>query len=227
MKVTSTKDVSAGSANILVYARSGAGKTKLAATMPDNHVIYNIEGGLLSISDYEIDTIKCEGITAKDKINHLREFIGWAVAQKYEAITFDSLTEISEMFVEFAASVYPEERNALQKWGNYTTSFKAFLKYVRDLDITIYFTCLEKDVKDEIGIKATVPDVAGSLAVKINALFDYVFTIVEQDIDDKKVRMLLTANHGKYCCKDRSGKLNTYEPMNLGAIINKVRDGVQ
>lgn len=223
MQITSTKDVASGSANILVYARSGAGKTTLASTILGKHVIYNIEGGLLSVADFDIDTVKCKGANATEKIGHLRDFIGFAMAEGYEAITFDSLTEISEMFVEFAASVYPEERNALQKWGHYTTSFKAFLKYVRDLDITIYFTCLEKDIKDNVGIKSCVPDIAGSLATKINALFDYVFTVVEQEIEEKTIRMLLTTNSGKYGCKDRSGKLNAYEPMDLGLIINKVR----
>ena len=63
-------------------------------------------------------------------------------------------------------------------------------------------------------------------------LFDEVFRLVVIDEDDGaggKVasRYLLTATDGKSVAKDRSGKLEAYEPADLGAVVGKIAGGAE
>jgi hypothetical protein len=56
--------------------------------------------------------------------------------------------------------------------------------------------------------------------------FDEVFALrAERDDKGDIQRMLQTQPDGKWTAKDRSGKLDAYEPADFGAIIKKIQGG--
>ena len=86
----------------------------------------------------------------------------------------------------------------------------------------VFYTCLQRDDKDDIGRVTHLPNLIGSIRESCPAMFDFVFAMRIFETEDEKKRALQTDSNDGYIAKDRSGKLNNYEPADLGAIINKV-----
>lgn len=224
MQIKSTKDCSIDKLNILIYAPSSYGKTKSLGTLPGKTLIVSLESGLLSLKDKDIDVVEIEGKNGVEKLTNLRNLLGEIKESDYDNVCFDSLTEIAECFVDYAKHQFPDARQALPMWGSYKESFKNFIKYVRDMDKNIVYTCLDKTIRDEIGVKFSVPKVSGSLAEELPAFFDFVFTIlIVKNEEEEEKRCFLTKAIGEYICKDRSGELDAYEKIDFTNIINKLK----
>ncbi len=188
----------------------------MAKTLPGNTLIVNLESGLLSLRDVSIDYVDI------NSIDSLKSVLSEISNSSYDNVFFDSLTEISSLFVDYATEEYPEDRQALKKWGHYAQLMTKFIKFTRDWNKNVFFTCLEKTDKDETGRRFNLPDIPGSIARKIPAYMDFVFNLRVFEKGDEKVRALLTHASDGYVCKDRSGKLDGYEKPDLGEIITKV-----
>ena len=219
MKVSNTNDIKPTKVNALIYAPSGYGKTTLAKTLPPKTIVISLEAGLLSLKGSNVDYVE---VDPKRKLESLREYLGEIVKSDYDTIFIDSLSEISQMFLEEAEKKFPDARNNMQKYGLYNQMMMAFIKYCRDLDKNVFFTALQKDDKDEIGRITHIPDLVGSISKKCQAYFDFVFCLMIFEKDDEKKRVLLTDAHDGYVAKDRSIHLDQYEPADLGLIIKKV-----
>lgn len=222
MEVKSTANHVTKNTSMLIYGLSGVGKTTLAGTLTGKTLIISAEAGLLSLSNKEIDFIELEG----DKLAHLREVVGWLVkGTEYHNIFVDSLTEIAELVVVEAERLYPDSKNSLQKWGHYNKVLKQLIKFLRDFaNYNVIITALQKTDKDEIGRRFNIPDVSGSLATKLPQFFDFVFNLRVYSKEDKEVRALMTSTNDSYICKDRSGKLDTYEKPDLQYILNRIKE---
>lgn len=222
MIIKSTKDVSYGRINCLVYGESGAGKTTLAGTLPGKTLIISLESGLLSLKGFDVDYVEISGATGIEKVKNLSAILKEKELDSYDTLYFDSLSEIAQCFLEFAAVEYPADNQVLKKFGHYNDLITRFIKRCRDMDKNVFFTCLQKTDKDDVGRRWNLPDVPGSVASKMCAYFDFVFNLRVFEKDGEKVRALLTSNSQGFVCKDRSGKLNEYEAPHLGDVINKV-----
>ena len=107
-------------------------------------------------------------------------------------------------------------------YGLYGELIKKFIKFTRDMNKNIFYTSLEKIEKDEMGKRFSLPDIAGSIAQKCPALFDFVFHMKVFEREGEEVRVLITKKKDGSIAKDRSGKLDEYVKPDLGAIIDKV-----
>ena len=215
MEIKSTKDIKPDKLNVLVYGVSGAGKTTLLSTFPGKTLIVSKESGLLSIKDFDVDYVEPK------TLNDIRGLLVSDTIKAYDNIAFDSLTEIASMFLEDSTLQYPDDRQALKKWGHFSESLTKFIKFTRDLHKNVIFTCLEKTSEDNFGRRFNLPDIQGSLSKKLPAFFDFVFNlqVIEKE-EGEKVRALLTQPIDGFVCKDRSGKLSLWERPNLTNIIN-------
>lgn len=219
MKIKSTKDASAKRIHGVIYAPSKYGKTTLAGTLEGKTLIVSAESGLLSLHNKEIDYVEV------NSLKEIREVISEiSKGTDYENIFFDSLTEIGDYYVEEAKQMFPDPAKALPMWGHYNKEFKKFIKFTRDMsDYNVFYTCLMKTDKDNIGRQTHLPDIAGSMASKLPQFFDEIMSIVLFEKDDKEKRLLLTTPTNGFICGDRSGLLDKYEPMNLQNIVNKIK----
>lgn len=221
--------------SILVYGKSGIGKTTLAATTPNitKTCIISLENGLRSIGDKNIAVYDCtvdangkelERHTRHDKFLYaLKLFQGDDIKSKFDYLVIDSLTEIAQNLVEKLKLTYPNKSDAMKLWGDYNDNMLNIVKSIRDLkSYGIIVLALEKTEVDEFQRRFVGVDCAGKIAARLPAFFDEVFYYNIFDIEGKKERLLLTSSFENGLAKDRSGKLSQYEAPNLTAVINKI-----
>lgn len=216
MKLTSTKTASIDhGVKILVHGPSGAGKTRLSATLPGRAVIFSAEAGLLSLRGSDIDVITINGI------DDLRAAIGWLREHpEYEWVVVDSLSEIAEQVLGEELKKTPDGRKA---YGELSAIMMRVFRALRDLDRNVYMTC--KTDKTEVdGRIMWAPSMPGrQLSQSITYMFDEVFFLrVTTAEDGSIVRMLQTQTDGYHDAKDRSGALEQFEPADLKQITNKI-----
>ena len=79
-------------------------------------------------------------------------------------------------------------------------------------------------VADEMGRILYAPSMPGKqTGQSLPYYFDLVLALrVEKDADGVSQRALLCDSDGLWLAKDRSGKLDTWEPADFGAIIEKI-----
>lgn len=222
LTIQNTKDLMPTKLMGVIYAPSSFGKTTLASTLGEGTLIISCENGLLSLKKFDCDYIELD---EHRRLEHLREVINFLLTTetKYKTLFIDGLAEISEVFMDEAQKRFPDPSQSFPRFGHYNQQFKKFLKKLRDLKLNVFVTCLMKEKKDDIG-SVYLPDIVGRLSSEIGAMADIVLTIVIEGDENKGniKRKLLTRPINNFICKDRSGKLDLYEPADLGHIINKI-----
>ena len=88
----------------------------------------------------------------------------------------------------------------------------------------VYMSAKVERAQDDQGRLLYAPSMPGNKTGQaLPYWFDEVFALrCETGDDGKVVRMIQTDTDGIWAAKDRSGKLDMWEPANLGAIIEKV-----
>jgi hypothetical protein len=212
MEIKCTNSLENHFIHCLITAPSGFGKTRLASTLDlKKTLIVSLESGLLSLRKHKINYVEVKSF--KQLISMLPEI----EASEYENIYFDSLSEIASLFVEEAERKFPDPAQSFPLWKYYNKLMERFIRLTRDMKKNTFYTSLLKTVQNDTGQRFHYPDIPGSIATKLPAYFDYVFTI----LINKKGRQLLTSSLDGYICKDRSGVLEQYEEMDLKLIIKK------
>ena len=96
INLRSTSSVHQDGAKIVVYGVSGAGKTRLASTLP-TPIIISAESGLLSLSEFDLPFIEVNSYES------LKDAYEWASnskeSEQFESIAIDSLSEIGEVIL--------------------------------------------------------------------------------------------------------------------------------
>jgi hypothetical protein len=117
-----------------------------------------------------------------------------------------------------------------QAYGALQDEMVKIMRSFRDLTCGVYFSAKLNAVKDEATGRVSygIGMPGAKLGEAIPYLFDEVFRMIVIDEDDGnggKVanRYLMTATDGKSVAKDRSGRLDVWEPADLGAIVGKIK----
>jgi hypothetical protein len=207
----------------LAYGRSGAGKTRLAATAP-NPIVLSAESGLLSLRHDRVPFIEIGSY--KDLV----EAHEWATkssdAKKFDTIGLDSVSEIAEVVLAEEKAKSKDPRKA---YGELSTSMIALLRDFRDLPQKHVYFIAKEEMYDNNGYKTARPSFPGQqLANQMPYFFDEVFqlvTWVDQANNGAIQRGLKTQTDQYSEAKDRSGALAMWEPPNLAEVFNKILRG--
>lgn len=219
---------------IVVYGRSGMGKTMLTATMP-NPVLLSAESGVLSLKRENIERVwgvNTPGIAYDipviriETVNDLVEAEKWLrtdpLGQTFNPV-LDSTTEIAEQVLANAKKQVKDPRMA---YGELIEKMTATIKGFRDLPGRhVLLLCKEERSKDEgTGLTLAGPSMPGQkMGPATPYLTDEVFQIfIGKNPDGSTYRGLRTQPDFSADAKDRSGALNEVEFPHIGNIINKI-----
>jgi len=204
---------------LLVYGNAGAGKTSLIPTLP-NPVVFSAEGGLLSIADADVPFVE---VSSYDT---LMEAYRWVTesdeAKHFESIALDSISEIAEVVLNHEKKIAKDPRQA---YGAMQEQMSDIIRAFRDIpNKHVYFTAKCEKATDETGRILYAPSMPGNkTGQQLPYFFDMVLALrVEKDQEGNAQRALMCDSDGIWQAKDRSGKLDTWEAPDLGAIINKI-----
>jgi len=204
---------------LLVYGNAGAGKTSLIPTLP-NPVVFSAEGGLLSIADADVSFVE---VSSYDT---LMEAYRWVTesdeARHFESIALDSISEIAEVVLNHEKKIAKDPRQA---YGAMQEQMSDIIRAFRDIPSKhVYFTAKCEKATDETGRILYAPSMPGNkTGQQLPYFFDEVLALrVEKDAEGNAQRALMCDSDGIWQAKDRSGKLDTWEAPDLGAIIRKI-----
>jgi phage nucleotide-binding protein len=219
INLKSTGNLTANGVKLLVYGQAGAGKTSLIPTLP-SPIVLSAEGGLLSIQDAELPYIEIG--TMAD----LQEAYKWlsesADAAQFESVAIDSISEIAEVVLNYEKKVNKDPRAA---YGSMQEQMADIIRVFRDLPGKhIYMSAKLEKTQDEMGRVLYAPSMPGNkTGQSLPYFFDEVLALrVERDAEGGSQRALMCDSDGLWLAKDRSGKLDAWEPADLGAVITKI-----
>jgi phage nucleotide-binding protein len=221
MQIKSTKGIHCDQVKLLVYGKSGVGKTSFLGTGDNGStLIVSAEKGLLSLAEKNIDVIE---VDCFETARQAYAFVMSDQAQKYKTICIDSLTELSDMLVSTLEKQpeYKDPKNTLKLWGEYNKRMTSFIKAFRGVPKNVVFTALEEEVNDG-GTLIRKPFIKGSATQKLlESYFDELFYLYVDAATNQ--RQLLTQPTTYISAKDRSGKLLDTEEPDLASIISKIK----
>jgi len=219
INLRSTKGLHANGVKLLVYGNAGSGKTSLIPTLP-NPVVFSAEGGLLSIADADLPFVE---VSSYDTLMEAYRWVTEAdEAKQFESIALDSISEIAEVVLNHEKKIAKDPRQA---YGSMQEQMADIIRAFRDIPGKhIYFTAKCEKATDESGRILYAPSMPGNkTGQSLPYFFDEVLALrVEKDAEGVAQRALMCDSDGIWQAKDRSGKLDTWEAPDLGAIIAKI-----
>jgi len=222
INIKTTGSLSANGVKLLVYGQAGAGKTSLIKTLP-SPIVLSAEGGLLSIQDADISFIEIGDMdTLRDAWKWVTES---AEAREYQSVALDSISEIAEVVLNSEKKATKDPRQA---YGAMQEQMADIIRAFRDIPARhVYMSAKLEKSQDEMGRMLYAPSMPGNkTGQSLPYFFDEVLALrVEKDGDGNTQRALMCDSDGLWLAKDRSGKLETWEAPDLGAIISKIQGG--
>jgi len=221
INLKSTSDLSANGVKALVYGQAGAGKTTLSASMP-HPVILSAEGGLLSIKDANVPYLE---ISTMADLWEAYEWLTEGGGTEYQSVVLDSISEIAEVCLNSEKKNNKDPRAA---YGAMQEQMADIIRAFRDLPGRhVLMTAKVEKTQDEMGRVLYSPSMPGNkTGQSLPYFFDLVLALrVEKDAEGVSQRALLCDSDGLWLAKDRSGKLDAWEPADFGAIIEKIGGG--
>jgi phage nucleotide-binding protein len=204
---------------LLVYGQAGAGKTSLIPTLPAP-IVLSAEGGLLSIAGADVPYIEIASM------GDLMEAYKWlsesAEATQFQSVALDSISEVAEVVLNAEKKASKDPRQA---YGAMQEQMADIIRAFRDLPGRhVYMSAKLEKTQDEMGRVLYSPSMPGNkTGQQLPYFFDEVLALrVERDAEGNTQRALMCDSDGLWLAKDRSGKLETWEAPDLGAIIAKI-----
>jgi phage nucleotide-binding protein len=218
ISIKRTSALTQGGVKILAYGQAGAGKTTLIASLP-TPITLSAEGGLLALQGADLPFIEIGSMA------DLHEAYSWLVsseeAKAFASIAIDSISEIAEVCLIAEKRTAKDPRQA---YGAMIDQMTEVIRAFRDLPRHVYVSAKLDKSADELGKVSYAPSMPGAkLGQALPYFFDEVLALrVERSEAGEPVRGLQTSGDGIWTAKDRSGRLDAWEPADLGAIIAKI-----
>jgi hypothetical protein len=209
--------------NLLVYGKSGVGKTRLAGSSYDvpemRRVLYiDIEGGIMTLRK-EFPGVERVRVTSWKDMQALYDSL-YAGGHGFRTVILDSLTEIQKFNMDEimrklvdANEARDEDVPSIREWGKNLEQIRRFVRAFRDLPLNVIFTALDMQKEDRLKRPINLPSLSGKMAGEVAAFLDivlyYSMKEVNEDGETKQVRVLQSAATESTIAKDRSGLLPT------------------
>jgi hypothetical protein len=224
--------------NVLVYGKSGLGKTTLAGSadaVPSMRPVLfvDVEGGTESLrhSYPDVDVVR---VTTWEEMQALYNELH-SGRTEYQTVVIDSLTEVQKFnmytLMKKVVEEHPDrelEVPSVREWGISLEQLRRFVRGFRDLPMNVIFTALEKGDQDKrSGLTIVKPSLNGKLADEAAAFLDIVlyYYIKRVTIDGEQIdkRFLLSGATDTHIAKDRTGKLpNPIEDPTMKVLVDAI-----
>lgn len=206
------------SVKFLGYGPAKVGKTRAIVTLP-NPITFSCEGGLLVLKEHDLPYFE---VTSLKDMEELYGWLGSEEASKFESVALDSITEMAEVVlgVEKNRTVDGKKIHGMKAYGEMQDKMAEQIRKFRDITTHhVYFSAQMEKSTDELGSVSYAPSMPGQkFQQKLPFFFDEVLAFRIENGH----RAILTASDGVWSAGDRSGRLNLWEPPDLGAIIKKI-----
>ncbi len=238
-----TSDTSFIKDKTLVMGHHGWGKTHQCRYYQKEYgagLILSGESGLKSLEDTDIEYVDFSSWDGEhDPEKGIYSFRGIIRMMNtpdfkksgYQWLAVDSLTELSDQLMNHIDEEFKDVTNGYAKWGEYSRLMIGALKWLRDIDMHVYMTCLVSEETDDNGNVNYWPLVKGNkIAKQIPALFDHVLCGIRVTDGDKTApsikRLVITEEvrgwHGK--TRDPRGRLKPVEQVsNVITLLKLIR----
>jgi len=218
------------SLNMLIYGKSGVGKTRLAASASQVEsmspvLLIDVEGGTFSIRDVypSVDVLRVRDWDEMQEVyNELYDG-----SHRYKTVILDSLTEIQKFsMINIMIDLLKDPRNndrdpdipSIREWGKNIEQIRKMVRAFRDLPISTIFTALvveDKNVKT--GAVEKKPSLSGKLSGEVAGFLDIVSYYYVKPVpipgsaptQYENQRLLLSTATEDTVAKDRSDRLPT------------------
>ena len=220
-KIKNTSNAASDGVKVLMFGKSGIGKTSQFGTLSGKTLILSAESGLLVLKDKDIDVIDIESISGLADV-YLALKDG---KLEYDNVGLDSLSEIGDMLINEleADDYYGDPSNTFPKWGEYSKRMIKIVKMFRDLKgFNVIFTALAEPMENNGSIVYMPMIPAKKAQSKLVSLFDEVMYYA---YDKDGNRVLHTSGSSTYEAKSRSSlddKVIVDDEHNLGTLLAKV-----
>ena len=211
--------------SMLVYGRSGTGKTTFGASFPTPALLIDIrEKGTDSIADRDgVDVVSVNTWSEVEEV-----FWYLKKEKKYKSVILDQISSLQDLCMEHAMAEEGKEIMSQRLWGVVSGMMKTWLLNYRDLvedDINVLFIAHDRASKGESGedddtidpqIGARLmPSVAGTLNGAVKAIGNtYVREVFLEDKSRKVEYCMRIGPHAYYTTKMRN-PLGTTIPDHL------------
>jgi len=204
--------------NMLVYGRSGVGKTYLAGSsiaVPEmNRVLFiDVEGGTMTLRKTfsDVETVR---VKTWRNVQEVYDEL-YAGGHGFNTVILDSLTEIQKFnmseimrnLIESGKDNMDMDVPSIREWGKNLEQIRRFVRAFRDLPVNVIFTALEREDKDRMGRPVRLPSLSGKMAGEVAAFLDIVLYYTVKEVDGQQVRVLQSVATESTIAKDRSGML--------------------
>jgi len=213
-------DVSNLKLKVLVYGKSGTGKTTFACTFPRPYV-FDFDNGMLSQrgKDIDYDTYT----NWKLFFQKLREF-----EQKceFETLVIDSVTTLQEYMMQEILTLNKRVEPTLHEWGRLVDWLQNLFLLLTKLTQHIVVVAHEQLLQDELTSEITIlPLIVGKkMPAQLPLFFDEVYRCqTARNKEGKPVYQLLTTADVKYSAKSRLGCLDVIETPDYNVIMGKLK----
>lgn len=203
----------------VLYGGPGTGKTPIITTAP-NPVLLVAEPGMLSMRGTNIPS--WEGYEVKT----IDEFFAWffksAEAKKFDTLATDSISQIAEIYLRFYQNMNRDGRKA---YGDMSMKMMDLMNMLYFMPQKHIILIAKQTISDDNGTTKRRPYFPGQdLNVKVPHLFDGIFHMGMHNVPGMQgpTKAICTAEQYDLMARDRSGKLNVYEPPNLGDMFRKI-----
>ena len=197
-----------GSIVMIVYGKSGVGKTTFAASAP-GALLLDFENGSKYLGErgIEADVVRFVGwLTTEDK-RALRNNIA-----KYQTIVVDPLGEAMEKLLDSDALNSRKFRQSdgsltMAGWGEAKKQMRIFIKWLRDTGKNVIIIAHDAEEKDGDQIVHRI-QVATKLKEEIPTIVDVISYLGVRMVEGQPVRLLYTPRQGdQFDSKDRTGRV--------------------
>ena len=204
--------------HILVYGKSGVGKTYFACHFPKPYV-FDFDNGMLSVrgKDVEFDTYEDtvrNGVFVESAwmkfMKKLSELEGKC---EFETLVVDSVTTMEQYAMAHILHINKRKEPTLHEWGRLVEALQDLFKRMTKMAHHIIFVAHEEMVKDEVtGDILITPLIVGKVSNRAPLWFDEVYRLeVGRDKMGKPQHQFYTFSTLRFPAKSRLGLLQPIE----------------
>jgi phage nucleotide-binding protein len=229
-----TGDVKDEKHKILIYGKTGVGKTRFASDLATKFRVFMMCSELKRtsiISNPNFPAIKpnldvwdaLSWDDVKEGFNYVSDH-----QSEYDWVIVDSITDINKRIIEDINAASKEELMSQRDWGKVTMRLEKFIRFTRDLRTSVLFVALASGEKNELTGEITqYPSMTGKLKDEIPAYMNsvgYCYTAESREEPGKINRYISFQASPKAIAKDEFDCL-AIEPLNMINFISKTKIG--